>query len=185
MIWVGRDLWRSSSSTSLPKQGHLDQVAQDLVQAGFEYLQRRRLHKPSGQPVPVLCLLQSKKVLPRVQMDLPTLFLMHPRIPLAFFATRAHGQLVISLDTQVTLCRAAVQQVILEPVMVHGVVPPQMQDPALALVELHQVHENGSTAFQCIRHSFHLCVISKLAKGTLYLFFQVIDEEVEQDSSKY
>jgi len=28
----------------LPKQGHPEQVAQDLVQAGLEYLQRRRLH---------------------------------------------------------------------------------------------------------------------------------------------
>jgi len=42
MVGVGRDLWESSSSTSLSKQGHLQQAAQDLVQAGFEYLQRRR-----------------------------------------------------------------------------------------------------------------------------------------------
>jgi len=32
----------------LPKQGHLQQAAQDLVQAGLEYLQRRRLHGPSN-----------------------------------------------------------------------------------------------------------------------------------------
>ena len=35
MAGVGRDLWGSSSPTSLPKQGHLEQAAQDLVQAGF------------------------------------------------------------------------------------------------------------------------------------------------------
>jgi len=39
---VGRDLCGSSRPTLLPKQGHLQQAAEDLVQAGLEYLQRRR-----------------------------------------------------------------------------------------------------------------------------------------------
>ena len=60
MVGVGRDLCGPSSPTPLPKQGHLQQDAQDLVQAGLEYLQRRRLHNPSGQPVPVLCHPQSE-----------------------------------------------------------------------------------------------------------------------------
>ena len=42
IVGVGRDLCGSSSPTLLPKQGHLQQAAQDLVQAGLEYLQRRR-----------------------------------------------------------------------------------------------------------------------------------------------
>jgi len=54
MVGVGRDLWGSSSPTPLPKQGHLQQAAQDLVQGGLEYLQRRRIHNLPGQPVPVL-----------------------------------------------------------------------------------------------------------------------------------
>ena len=44
MAGVGRDLYGSRSPTPLPKQGHLQQAAQDLVQAGLEYLQIRRLH---------------------------------------------------------------------------------------------------------------------------------------------
>jgi len=79
---------------------------------------------------------------------------------------------------------------------VHGVVPPPVQDPSLALVELHQVplprilqpvqvSLNGSTAFWCIYHSSQFCVISKLAEGTLCPFIQVIDEEAEQDWAKY
>ena len=44
----------SSSPDPLPKQGHLQQAAQDLVQVGLEYLQRRKLHNLPGQPVPVL-----------------------------------------------------------------------------------------------------------------------------------
>jgi len=49
LVGVGRDLCGSSSPTLLPKQGHLQQAAQDLVQAGLEYLQRRRLHNLPGQ----------------------------------------------------------------------------------------------------------------------------------------
>jgi len=52
MLGVGRDLCGSSSPTPLPKKGHLEQAAQDLVQTGLEYLQRRRIHSLSGQPVP-------------------------------------------------------------------------------------------------------------------------------------
>jgi len=42
MLGVGRDLAGPSSPTPVPKKGHLEQAAQDLVQAGLEYLQRRR-----------------------------------------------------------------------------------------------------------------------------------------------
>ena len=71
IVGVGRDLCGSYSPTLLPKQGHLQQAAQDLVQAGLEYLQRRRLHNPPGQPVPGLRHPQREEVLPRVQLELP------------------------------------------------------------------------------------------------------------------
>jgi len=54
MVGVGRDLYGSSGPTLLPKQGHLQQAAEDLVQVGLEYLQRRRLHNLPGQPVQFL-----------------------------------------------------------------------------------------------------------------------------------
>jgi len=47
--WKG-PLW-DIHSNPLPKQGHPEQAAHDQVQAGLEYLQRRRLHNLSGQPV--------------------------------------------------------------------------------------------------------------------------------------
>jgi len=72
---VGRDLCRSYSPTPLPKQGHLQQAAQDHIYVGFEYLQIRRLHNLSGQPVPVLHHPQSKQVLLHVQLELLMLFL--------------------------------------------------------------------------------------------------------------
>jgi len=51
----GLDQWGSPSPTPLPKQGH-----PDLVGVGFEYLQRRRIHHPSGQPAPALTLRAKK-----------------------------------------------------------------------------------------------------------------------------
>jgi len=73
MVGVGRDLCGSSSPTPLPKQGHLQQAAQNRVQAGLEYLQRRRLHSPSGQLVPVLRHPQREEFLLHVQLELPML----------------------------------------------------------------------------------------------------------------
>jgi len=57
----------------MSKHVHLEQAAQDLIQAGFEYFQRRKLHNPSGLPVLVLCHPQREEVLPHVQTELPML----------------------------------------------------------------------------------------------------------------
>ena len=65
---VGRDLQRSSGPTPLFKRGHLKHVTWDHVQTGFEYLQSRRLHNLSEQPVAVLCHLNRKEVLPHKAM---------------------------------------------------------------------------------------------------------------------
>jgi len=50
--WKG-PLWVTQPNPLL-KQGHPQQAAQHHVQAGLEYLQRRRLHNLPGQPVPVV-----------------------------------------------------------------------------------------------------------------------------------
>ena len=73
MLVVGRDLCGSSSPTHLPKKGHLEQAAQDLLQVGLQCLQRKRLHNLPGQLVPVLRHPQREEVLPHVQMELPML----------------------------------------------------------------------------------------------------------------
>ena len=79
MFRVGRDFCGSSSPTLLSKQGCLQQAAQDLVQVGLEYLQRRRPHNLPGQPGPGLHHPQSE-VLPHVQLELP-LFQLVPISP--------------------------------------------------------------------------------------------------------
>ena len=46
MIRVGKDLCGSSSPTLLPKQGHLQQAAQDHIHVGLEYLQLKENPQP-------------------------------------------------------------------------------------------------------------------------------------------
>ena len=65
--WQG-PLWVTQPNP-LPKQGHTEQAAQHRVQAGLEYLQRRRLHSLPGQPGPGLRHPQREEVLPRVQTE--------------------------------------------------------------------------------------------------------------------
>ena len=66
-VWKG-PLWVTQSNPLL-KQGHPEQAAQDVVQAGLEYLQRRRLHSLPGQPGPGLRHPQREEVLPHVQTE--------------------------------------------------------------------------------------------------------------------
>lgn len=61
MAEVERDALRSSSPTSLLKQGQLEQVAHDHVQLGFECLHRWRFYNLSRQAVPVFDHPQSKE----------------------------------------------------------------------------------------------------------------------------
>ncbi|KAK4830703.1 hypothetical protein QYF61_012872 [Mycteria americana] len=100
---------------------------------------------------------------------LAILCLMQPRITLAFFATR---------DPQIRFCRAAFQLGGPQYILVPGVVPAQVQDFVLLLVELHEVPVglfllpvevplDGSMTFWCISHSSQFGVICKLFEGTL------------------
>ena len=66
---VGRDLKRSLSPASPPKQVQL--VARIGIQTGPRCVHKMRLHNLSGQPFPVLCH-SCCKVLPHVSMELPS-----------------------------------------------------------------------------------------------------------------
>ena len=62
-----------------------------------------------------------------------------------------------------------------KPVLLHGVMPPRVQDHILALHDVPlrptlqpvQVLLNGSTALWCTSHSSQFCVISKLDGDTV------------------
>ncbi|KAK4832039.1 hypothetical protein QYF61_020554 [Mycteria americana] len=93
---------------------------------------------------------------------------------------------------QVLFCQAAFQLAGPQHILVPGVVPSQVQDFALFLVELHEIPVgpllqpvevplNGSTVIWCISHSSQFGVICKLAESTLYPVIQMINEDVKQD----
>ena len=64
---------------------------------------------------------------------------MHPRMLLAALATRACWWLRVNLSPTSAPRWLILLSCFPKPVQVHGVVPPQVQDPALVLVGLHQV----------------------------------------------
>jgi len=57
--------------TPLLKQGYLKPVAQGYVQMAFEYLQRGRVCKLPGEPVPVFGYSYSREVFPDIQIEPP------------------------------------------------------------------------------------------------------------------
>lgn len=106
----------------------------------------------------------------------------------------AGSRTVVHQDPQVLLCRADSQEVSPQPVLVHGAVPSQMLNPALAFVEFQkvplcpslqpvQILLDGSTALQGIGYSSQFCIISKLAEQALCPFIQVIHELVNTGPS--
>jgi len=68
IIWVERDLSRSSSPNPCNEQGHLqlDKVAQSPVQPDLETFQVWGNYHLSGQPVPMFHHAQSKNFLPSI-----------------------------------------------------------------------------------------------------------------------
>ena len=72
-----------------------------------------------------------------------------------------------------------------------GIATTHVQDPALGLVEPHEVHTSpplkpakvpldGIPSLQCVSHTTQLGVLYKVSKGALDPTVHVIDEDVEQ-----
>ncbi|KAK4826033.1 hypothetical protein QYF61_003854 [Mycteria americana] len=83
-----------------------------------------------------------------------------------------------------------------QPVLVLGIALTPLQDFALGLVELHEVHMgpplksvkaplDGITSPQCVDRTTQLGVIGKLAEGALNLTVHVTSKDVKQHWSQY
>ncbi|KAK4831203.1 hypothetical protein QYF61_016040 [Mycteria americana] len=108
----------------------------------------------------------------------------------------AHVQLFIHQCPQVLLGRAALNPIIPQPVLILGVALTQVQDPALGLVEHHEVHMgpllqlvqvplDGIPSLRRVNHTTQLGVACKLAEGALDPTVCVIDEDIKQYWSQY
>ncbi|KAK4818789.1 hypothetical protein QYF61_019135 [Mycteria americana] len=97
----------------------------------------------------------------------------------------AHIQFFIYKYPQVLLCRATLNPFIPQPVLIPGVASSQVQDLALGLAELHEVHMDillkpvKVPFLRCINCITQLGVIRKLAEGALNLTIYVIREDVK------
>ncbi|KAK4831208.1 hypothetical protein QYF61_016045 [Mycteria americana] len=101
-----------------------------------------------------------------------------------------HVQLFIHQYPHVLLGRAALNPIIPQPVLILGVAPTQVQDPALGLVQPHEVHtgpllESLWMASRPSGVSPQLGVACKLAEGALDPTVYVTDEDIKQYWSQY
>ncbi|KAK4810059.1 hypothetical protein QYF61_007223 [Mycteria americana] len=104
----------------------------------------------------------------------------------------AHVQLADNQHPQVLFHPAAFQPLFPRPVVLHGVVVTQVQDPTLGLVEPHtidlspsiqpvQVPLQSLPTLQQINTPTQLGVICKLIEGALNPLIQIIDKDIKQE----
>ncbi|KAK4828770.1 hypothetical protein QYF61_000795 [Mycteria americana] len=102
-----------------------------------------------------------------------------------------HVELLINQHPQVLLLRAALNPFSTQPVFVLGIAWTQVQDPALGLVEPHEVHTgsplkpvkvplDGIPSLQHVECATQLGVVSKPAEGALNPTVHVTDKDVKQ-----
>jgi len=102
-----------------------------------------------------------------------------------------HVELLIHHYPLVLLLRAALEPLSAQPVFVFGIAPTQVQDLALALVELHEVHTgaplqpvkvplNGIPSLQCVNHTTQLGAVGKIAEDALSPTVHVADKDIKQ-----
>jgi len=107
-----------------------------------------------------------------------------------------HGQIFVHLDPKVLLHRAAFQTVDHWHVLVPEIIPPQVQDFAFPLAELHEISLdpvlqlvkvplNGGTTIWYISHSSQFCIICEHAHDVLFPIVQMVNENIEQDWPQY
>ncbi|KAK4828015.1 LOW QUALITY PROTEIN: hypothetical protein QYF61_022792 [Mycteria americana] len=106
----------------------------------------------------------------------------------------AHVQLFIHQHPKVLFHRDALDHIIPQPDLKPRIAPTQ--DPALGLIEPHEVHTgpllqlvqvplDDIPSFWCVKCTTQLGVICRLAEGALHLAVNVIDENIEQHWSQY
>ncbi|KAK4825361.1 hypothetical protein QYF61_026880 [Mycteria americana] len=108
-----------------------------------------------------------------------------------------HVQLFIYQYSQILLCRAALNHIIPQPVLILGIAPTQVQDLALGFVEPHEVHMDsfrfqlvqvpldGILSLKHVNHTTQLGIVCKLAEGALDPTVYVTDEGIKQYWSQY
>ncbi|KAK4820014.1 hypothetical protein QYF61_017393 [Mycteria americana] len=107
----------------------------------------------------------------------------------------AHVQFFVHQYPQVLFHRAALDHIMPQPVLKPRIAPTQVSDPALGLVEPHEVHtspllqlvqvpQDDILSFWCVNCTTQLGVICRIAEGALDLTVSITDENIEQHWSQ-
>ncbi|KAK4829842.1 hypothetical protein QYF61_006852 [Mycteria americana] len=153
-------------------------------------LLKREVFQPSDHFCgPPLDLLQQVHVL--LVLRTPELStVLQPRIGLAFWHRAGSCPAFHPPAPQVLLHRAALNPFIPQPVLIPGVAPTQVQEPALGLVKPHEVHTrpllqlvqvplDGLPSLRYVNCTTQLGVICKLAEGalnpTVYVLMKILN----------
>ena len=173
---------------------HLHVPLQDLLQyVCFSLV----LESPELDTALHMCLARAKQKRRMASPDLLTMFfLMQPKRPLCGEGTLLAYVQLVHQDHQGLFCKAAFQPFGPQPILVHEVIPLQVQDFVFSFDGLHEIPVSpflqpvevpldGSMTLWCISRSSQFCVISKLAHGALCPIIQIINEDVEQDWTQY
>lgn len=120
------------------------------------------------------------------------ILLMQPRIRLGSKCTLAdHIQFFFHWYHQVFLCRAALNQIGTQPALILGIGLTQMEDFALVLAVLHEVHlhpffqpaqvpMDDTPSLWSIDQTTQFGVICKIAEGALQSIICIINEDVKE-----
>lgn len=183
---------------NFPLIGELLQTLYCLCVHSLEFLQYLYtflvLGNPSLDTVLYQCLIEGKDYLPKPAGNtLPneaqdTVDLWNKS------ALLAHVELGFHQEPQ-SFFKAVFHQIDPQNILVHRDFPPQVQEFALhvehhevrvsSFLQFFQVPLNISTNLWCINYSSQFCIISKLAVDTLNRIFQIFNEDIQNDWTKY
>lgn len=118
------------------------------------------------------------------QVHLEQGFLIQPGCCLLFCCKDTlliHGHLPVHQVPQFyfVFWQAALQLLGPQPVLVEGVIAPQVQDLATLIVEHHDILV-GNTNIWCIDQSSQFCIFCKIPVGVCCPSLQIINEDVKQ-----
>ncbi|KAK4822062.1 hypothetical protein QYF61_008871 [Mycteria americana] len=102
----------------------------------------------------------------------------------------------LSAHVQLFIHQAALNPFIPKPVLIPGVAPTQVQDPALGLVEPHEIYMgpllelvhvslDGIASLRRVNHTTQLGVVCKQVEGALNPTVYATDEDIKQRWSQY
>ncbi|KAK4811354.1 LOW QUALITY PROTEIN: hypothetical protein QYF61_027583 [Mycteria americana] len=101
-----------------------------------------------------------------------------------------HIEPAVNQHPQVPFCRAALQPLLSQSILVSSVTPSQVQNLAFVLIKFHAIDDcpmlqsiplQGLLPLKRVNSTSQIGIISKLADGAFNPCIQIVDKNIEQD----